>query len=117
MATTEAARNQLYNRLIEVLGADSAETLMSSLPPIPATTLATKDDFKGVKGEIAALREEMREGFKELRNEVRTEIAAVNQRLDLELAGLHRRLDRAFMAQIATLVTVVAAIFASNALF
>ena len=124
---TEAARHKLYNRLIEVLGADNAEFLMSSLPPVPVTRLATTDDVAAVKDEVAAVKDEvaavkqdvaaLRSDVWALRGEMREEIAALNQRLDVEIGVLNQRFDRVFIAQIATLVSVVAAIIASNTLF
>lgn len=92
MATTEAARNELYNRLVEVLGAESTETLMSSLPPVSTAELATKRD-------VASLEQGL---------------ADVNLKLERGLADVNRRIDRIFLAQIATLVALVAAVFAGR---
>ena len=40
---TYADRDQLYRSAVEALGPEEAETLMSSLPPMDWTEIATKD--------------------------------------------------------------------------
>lgn len=44
MAVDEHSRHQLYNRVVEVLGAKEADILMAHLPPGGYSSLATKLD-------------------------------------------------------------------------
>lgn len=50
------ARVALYNRLEEILGADNANTLMTSLPPQPGAELATKADLSAVRDDFRSLK-------------------------------------------------------------
>jgi hypothetical protein len=59
MVVSEGARHALYRRLDEVLGVEHSETLMSHLPPVGWSEVATKR-------EVDALRAEMRLGFENL---------------------------------------------------
>jgi hypothetical protein len=45
MTTDFAKRDQLYRSAVEVLGEEEADTLMSSLPPVDWTEVATKSDL------------------------------------------------------------------------
>ncbi len=72
MAISEAARNDLYNGLRDVIGAERAETLMSAIPLHDLDEVATKAD-------LAELRAELRTEIAELRVEVTSEIAAVRR--------------------------------------
>jgi hypothetical protein len=73
----EPARLALYNRLGEVLGAENAETLMSSLPLQPAVELATKSDLVAIRADIAELRAEIRDIHKALRAQTNFVIGAM----------------------------------------
>jgi hypothetical protein len=66
VSANEPARLALYNRLGEVLGAENAETLMSSLPMQPAVELATKAD-------LAELRTELRTEIRDIHRALRTQ--------------------------------------------
>lgn len=54
MAISEAARSDLYTGLVEVLGPDRAETLMSAIPLYDLDEVATKRDLQVLKGELRA---------------------------------------------------------------
>lgn len=54
MAISEAARSDLYTGLVEVLGPDRAETLMSAIPLYDLDKVATKRDLQVLKGELRA---------------------------------------------------------------
>lgn len=54
MPVDEASRHRLFNRLEEVLGAEDAVTLMSSLPSFPIEELATKRDLELLEHRILA---------------------------------------------------------------
>lgn len=53
MALPERARNQLYNRLEEVLGHEEASYLMSLLPPVGWADVATKQDLTRLESVVA----------------------------------------------------------------
>lgn len=54
VAISEAARSDLYTGLVEVLGPDRAETLMSAIPLYDLDEVATKRDLQVLKGELRA---------------------------------------------------------------
>ena len=76
MGVSEPARLALYNRLGEVIGADNAETLMTSLPLQPAVELATKSDIARLDARIDDLTAEMRAGFNEMHRSFRQQMIA-----------------------------------------
>jgi hypothetical protein len=80
MSTSEPARLDLYNGLTELLGPDRAETLMTYLPAFDPAEVATKSD-----------------------------ILKLESRLESGLAGTNARLDRLFLAVLAGLFAIVAA--------
>jgi hypothetical protein len=54
VAISEAARSDLYIGLVEVLGPDRAETLMSAIPLYDLDEVATKRDLQVLKAELRA---------------------------------------------------------------
>ena len=52
MALDERARHELYLRLEQILGAESAETLMEMLPPVGWADVATKRDLDGLEERV-----------------------------------------------------------------
>lgn len=72
MAISEAARNDLYTGLRDVIGAERAEILMSAIPLHDLDEVATKAD-------LAEMRAELKTEIAELRVEVTSEIAAVRR--------------------------------------
>jgi hypothetical protein len=63
---TERRRHQLYEEAKEVLSVESADELMSYLPPVGWADVATRSDLGMVRNEMDALRAEMRGGIAEL---------------------------------------------------
>jgi hypothetical protein len=53
-AMTYADRDQLYRSAVEALGPEEAETLMSSLPPMDWTEIATKSDLRELELRLTA---------------------------------------------------------------
>lgn len=83
MQISEAARADLYHGLVELLGEDRAETLMTHLPRYEPADLATKSDIIELKSEIGELK--------------------------VGLAAVNTRLDRLFLVLVAGLVAFIAA--------
>jgi hypothetical protein len=89
MSSPEAARHDLYNGLIEVLGPTRAETLMAAIRPFDISQLVTRDEFRA--------------GLAELRAEFKSD-------LQQGLASVNQRIDRLFLAWIAGQAVTLAAI-------
>ncbi|HEX9863517.1 MAG TPA: hypothetical protein VGC03_00970 [Acidimicrobiia bacterium] len=83
MQISEAARADLYHGLVELLGEDRAETLMTHLPRYEPADVATKSDITELKSEIGELK--------------------------VGLAAVNLRLDRLFLVLVAGLVAFIAA--------
>lgn len=112
MAISEAARSDLYTGLVEVLGNDRAETLMSAIPLHDLDQVATKRDIAVLDARFAGV---------DARFEViDARFVGVDGRLDgidgqlkeirAELRFINQRIDRLFYALIAGLFVVVAAV-------
>ena len=86
MTSPEAARHDLYNGLIEVLGPKRAETLMAAIPPYDISQLVTKEEFRG--------------GLAELRAEFKSD-------LQQGLASVNQHIDRLFLAMMSGFVVTV----------
>jgi len=94
MATDERSRHQLYQRLEETLGAESATTLMEHLPPTGWADVATKADLaaleRSTKADLAALEERLEFRF---------------DRIDNRFQEFEYKLMAAFRAEILNAVT------------
>ena len=106
MATSAAARHDLYTELARVIGPDHAETLMSYLPTEEPGRLAAKDDMASLREEIAALRNEFRDGVGSLR----TEMGTFRAEIRADLAVLSQRVDRMFIAMMGAMAVMIAAL-------
>lgn len=108
VAISEAARNDLYTGLSELLGPERTETLMSAIPLHDLDEVATKSDILMLKSDIALLGAELREEF---RSELRSEIDSLRAELSGQIAALgetlNNRIDRVFYANIATMLGVL----------
>jgi len=94
MTPSEADRLDLYNGLSEVLGPTRAETLMTFLPDVDPSELASKTDMSSIREDISALRADIHD----LRSDLKTGLEAVNARI-----------DRLFLTLVAGLFVIVAA--------
>jgi hypothetical protein len=61
--TSERRRHELYRELQDVLSDESADELMSALPPVGWADVATKSDVAMIRHELDALRAELRGEF------------------------------------------------------
>lgn len=103
MAISEAARNDLYTGLRDVLGTERAETLMSAIPLHDLDEVATK-------GDLAELRAELRAEMAEFRAELKTEIAGLRVEFHSELAALRRTMSNWMLTLLVTIVGAMAGI-------
>jgi len=91
MPVTEIQRNDLINRLVEVLGKERTETMMQCLIPEGRDQLATKDDVKALettlRAEFGEHRAETKAGFAELRAYIDSSLAKYNRQHVFMLVG------------------------------
>jgi hypothetical protein len=92
MTADEQARHRLHQRLDDVLGHDEAGTLMSSLPPIDWTQLATRDDLLVLRTELGGFRTELG-GFRIELDGFRAEVDRRFVEVDRHFVEVDRRFD------------------------
>lgn len=92
MAADEASRHEPYNRLTEVLGQPSTDTMMQYLPPTGWDGVATTRDLDLLRAELhtdmAGLRTELHGSMHELRDELRGEMGELRDELRGEMSEL-----------------------------
>ena len=94
MALTESQRIELYEFVKRSsLGKAGADIVMSAIPTIDWTDLATKDD-------LALLRTGFRAELAELRSELRSELRGEIGELRVEMTQLENRLQRSIVTWI-----------------
>ena len=106
MELDETARFELHETLREVLGEARGDTLMSMLPPVEWSDVATKSD-------VAALEKRVDDRFAALDERVEHRLAALEARLT---AAFHREINRQIWAMAGTLVGLAAVLTANNVL-
>lgn len=95
MAISDPARNELYNRLTDVLGQGPADTLMASLPAYDPGEIPTKADLQlhldpirfeleGLKADVSGLKAEL--------SELKAEVSEVRGELKGDVSGLKAEL-------------------------
>ncbi|HZA00320.1 MAG TPA: hypothetical protein VE575_16280 [Acidimicrobiales bacterium] len=121
-AIDEPARHDLYVGLEELLGSKRAGTLMSMLPTVDWTQVATKDDLRQLEERIEArmdarfARADARVSDLETRMEAR--FAHVDARFDTFEHRLESRFDRKIQELTRTLLLgMVGAMFTMTSLF
>jgi hypothetical protein len=97
MALDERARHELFLRLEEALGPESAETLMEMLPPVGWADVATKRD-------LDALRDQLLAAF---RGELLAQSNAINARID----AMNGQLKTLVMVNAGTVISMTALAF------
>ncbi len=98
MPATEIQRNDLINRLVEVLGEERTETMMQCLIPEGRDQLATKDDLKTLEttlsAELADHKAETKAGFTETKagfTETKAGFTELRAYIDSSLARYNRQ--------------------------
>ena len=97
MALDERARHELFLRLEQALGPESAETLMELLPPVGWADVATKRDLDALENQLLA-------GF---RGELLAQSNAISARID----AINGQLQTLIIANLGAVVSVAALAF------
>jgi len=82
---SERRRHQLYEEAKQVLSVESADELMSYLPPVGWADVATKTDLGMIRYEMDALRSEMRGDMARIEGKI--------DRVEDRLAGVEGRIS------------------------
>ncbi len=98
MALDERARHELFLRLEQVLGPESAETLMEMLPPVGWADVATRQDLNGLEERL-----DLRFGLVDQRFE------ALEQGLDQRFEATENKLLAGFRAELLAQSNVISA--------
>jgi hypothetical protein len=99
---SEAARLDLYNGLNELLGPERAETLMASLPNFGPNGVATSADF----GVLQARMDSLETGLGARMDRLETRMTSIES----AVVALGLRFDKMFLAMLAGLFAIVAAL-------
>ena len=94
MALDERARHELFLRLEQALGPDSAEALMELLPPVGWADVATKRDLDALENKLLA-------GF---RGELLAQSNAINARID----AMNGQMKTLILVNVGTVVSIAA---------
>ena len=96
MSTREPARLDLYNGLVELLGENRAETLMTYLPTNDPAGFVTRADLSSSLAEFTA------------------RLEGCFDRLEQRFDRLEQRFDRLFLTVVAGLFVMVASVIATS---
>ena len=91
MAVTESERYELYQVLVEKLGAEGAQTLMEHLPPTGWSEVATKHDFDHQR---ALFRADLAQHRADTRAQLDQHRAETRAQLDQHRADTRAQLDQ-----------------------
>jgi hypothetical protein len=103
MPISEAARNDLYTGLTEVLGQARTETLMSVIRLNDLDEVASKSDIAFLRSELDGLRSEF-DGLRSEFDGLRSEFGA----LTVVVGRIDQKLDRLILVLMAGLFAVIA---------
>ena len=93
MAVTQESRYRMHQRLDDVLGAESAATLMEHLPPTGWGDLATKHDLAHVHDSLSQRIDHLDEKLSARIDAVDTRIDALDEKLSARIDALETRID------------------------
>jgi hypothetical protein len=97
MALDERARHELFLRLEQALGPESAETLMELLPPVGWADVATKRDLDALENKLLAA----------FRGELLAQSNAINARID----AINGQMKTLILVNVGTVVSTAALAF------
>jgi hypothetical protein len=111
MAVEERSRRKLQEALMDTIGPEHTDTLLSYLPPTGWADVATTRDVQAlgtqIRGEISELRAEVRGEISGLRGELHSEISELR-------AELHRELRVQFYSLAGLMIAILALVVAAS---
>ena len=98
MAVTESERYELYQVLVEKLGAEGAQTLMEHLPPAGWSDVATKHDLDHTRllmsADLEQTRLALRADLDQHRADTKAQLDGIRSDLDLHRTEMQSALDQ-----------------------
>ena len=114
---TDVERHELLHALEDALGERPARVMMELLPPVGWSDVARQSDLVAVRGEMAAIRAELKGEMGELRGELRGEMGDVRGELTGEIADLraevHAQLPKFVLANVPLMLGVAGLVLAA----
>lgn len=105
MVTDERSRRRLQEALVDAIGPEPADTLLTYLPPTGWADVATKRDVATLGTQLRGEMTELRSEMSGLRSELRGEMAKLGSDLRAEL---HHELRVQFFWTVTLLLTLFA---------
>jgi autonomous glycyl radical cofactor GrcA len=93
VATSEAARADLYNGLAELLGSERAETLMTAVPGFDFAELVTKSDLGVLDARVNGLDQSLNAWMDGLGQSLNARMDGLDQSLNARMDGLDQSLN------------------------
>ncbi len=97
MALDERARHELFLRLEQALGPESAETLMELLPPVGWADVATKRDLDALENKLLAA--------------FRGELLAQSNAINAQMTAINAQMKTLILVNVGTVVSMAALAF------
>lgn len=110
MALDERARHELFLRLEQALGPESAETLMELLPPVGWADVATKRDLDALEERMSLRFERVDQRFEGLEHKL---LAAFRGELLAQSNVIGAQTRTLVMANVGTVLSMAAIVFAA----
>ena len=114
--STEASRHQLYDDLKEVMRVESADELMSYLPPVGWADVATKADLGVIRTDMDALDKKFDAKFDALDKKFDAKFDTLNEKLDAKFEAAGHQMSAAIAdsrdaMRVWTMTTVTVLVF------
>lgn len=110
MASSEAARNDLYNGLIDTLGPERAETLMTYLPDYKPSEVVTEKSLSEMKAATEKSLSDMKAATEKGFSEMKAELVVMNKRIDRVFVTLAAGMFAIFASVMGVLGVILATI-------
>jgi hypothetical protein len=118
MTVEERSRRELQEALMDTIGPEHTDTLLSYLPPTGWADVATTRDLDAMRaelrGEISELRADLRGEISELRADLRGEISELRGEMWHLRADLHRELRVQFYSLAGLMIGILALVVAAS---
>jgi hypothetical protein len=119
MTVEERSRRELQEALMDTIGPEHTDTLLSYLPPTGWADVATTRDVDTlgtqIRGEMSKLRADLRGEISELRTELQGEISELRAEMWHLRAELHRELRIQFYSLAGLMIGILALVVAASA--